>query len=181
MNTQQKGKILLSSRALVSENLCSKLFFMKIRILRFFLFAILFIGCKDSKQKNTEEKVNLSQNDLETDKQNIDLKAPDLTDPTLKKYYNDYTAYIKKTVTTIRNKDDAGAMKLFKEEGNQFDNSSAMEQKARATPGEEQKFTTWFMQSVPLLQEIVRSDYYKKFNEEYYKKIQEKVKEMDKK
>lgn len=151
---------------------------MKIRISGFLfipLFIILFAGCKDSKQTNTEAKESPSQSDSKTDKQasannNIDLKAPDLADPALKKYYSDYTAYIKKVVTAIRNKDDTGTTKLFREEGNQFDNSSTMEQKVRATAGEEQKFTTWFMQSVPLLQEIVRSDYYKKFNDEYYKK-----------
>ena len=162
---------------------------MKIRI-RFFsfvlLFTILFAGCNDSKQTNTEAKENPPQSDLKTDKQasannNIDLQAPDLTDPELKKYFSDYTAYLKKVVTSIRNKDEAGTMKIFREEGNQFDNSSTMEAKVRTTPEEEQKFTTWFMQSIPLLQEIVRSDYYKKFNEEYYKKVKEKVKAMDKK
>ena len=150
------------------------------------LFTILFVECKDSKQTNTEAKENLAQSDLKTDKQpsannNIDLQAPDFADPAFKKYYSDYTAYIKRVVTTIRNKDEAGTMKIFREEGNQFDNSSTMEAKVRSTPEEEQKFTTWFMQSIPLSQEIVRSNYYKKFNEEYFKNVKEKVKAMDKK
>ena len=156
---------------------------MKIRIYNFLfilLFTLLFAGCNDSKQTNTEAKENPPQSDLKTDKQasannNIDLQAPDLADPAIKQYYNSYTAYLKKVVTAIRNKDEAGTMKIFREEGNQFDNSSTMEQKARTTPEEEQKFTTWFMQSIPLLagnrsnQIIIKS-----FREEYYKKAKKK-------
>ena len=150
------------------------------------LFTILFAGCNDSKQTNSEAKEKPSQSDLKTDKQpaankEIDLQAPDLANPELKKYYSDFTDYIKKVVTSIRNKDEAGTMKLFREEGTQFDNSSTMEAKVRTSPEEEQKFTTWFIQSIPLSQEIVRSDYYKKFNDEYYKKVKEKVKAIDKK
>ena len=150
------------------------------------LFAILFIGCKDSKQTNTEAKENPAQSDLKTDKQasvnnKIHLQAPDLTDPELKKYYSDFTAYIKKAVTSIRNKDEARTMKLFREEGIQFDNSSTMEAKVRMTPEEEQKFTTWLMQSFPLQKEIIQSDYYKKYTEEYNKNVKKKFEEKENK
>lgn len=162
---------------------------MKIRIFGFLfllLFTILYSGCNDNKQANTEAKENQPQSDLKTDKQasannNIDLQAPDFADPGLKTYFSDYTAYIKKVVTSIRNKDEAGTMKIFTEEGKQFDNKNEMEQKAKSTPEEEQKFTTWLMQSMPLQTEIIQSEYYKKFSEEYYKKVKEKVKAMDKK
>jgi hypothetical protein len=159
---------------------------MKIRIPGFLLvplFIILFAGCNDSKQSNTDAKENPSQGDLKTDKQasanDISLQAPDFADPELKRYYGVYTGYLKKVVIAIRNKDEAGTMKLFLEEGKQFDNRNEMDQKAKTE--DEQKFTTWLLQSMPIQTEIIRSDYYKKFNEEYYKKVKEKAEAMDKK
>ena len=145
------------------------------------LFTILFAGCNDSKQKNAEAKENPRQSDAKTDKQasannRIDLQAPDFAHPVIKQYYDSYTAYLKKVVTAIRNKDEAGTMKLFREEGKQFDNMNKMEQKARSAPGEEQKFTTWLMQSVPYQKEIIQSDYHKKYMEEHGKKVKEDFK-----
>ena len=101
----------------------------------------------------------------------IDIQAPDFADPQIKKYYSNYTAYLKKVVTAIRNQDEAGTMKIFREEGKQWDNRNEMDQKAKTE--EEQKFTTWLMQSYPYQTEIIKSDYYKKYTEEYYKKVKE--------
>ncbi|MEP6677467.1 MAG: hypothetical protein ABJA78_20060 [Ferruginibacter sp.] len=100
----------------------------------------------------------------------IELQAPDFTDAALTKYFSSYTAYLKKVVTAIRNRDEATTMKLFAEEGKQFNNRNKMEQKARSTTEEEQKFTIWLMQSMPYQTEIINSDYYKKYNEKYYKR-----------
>ena len=148
--------------------------------------ALTLFACNNGKQTDSDTKEITVQNDAKKDKTsstvtNFELQAPDLTDPALKIYFSDYTAYIKKVVTSIRNKDEAGTMKIFTEEGKQFDNRNEMEQKAKSTPEEEQKFTTWLMQSMPLQTEIIQSEYYKKFSEEYYKKVKEKVKAMDKK
>lgn len=165
------------------NSLNGQLFIMKISIPNFLfilLFTILFFsGCNESKQKNTEAKENPPQSDLGVDKQasannNIDLQAPDFADPAIKQYYASYTTYLKKVVTAMRNKDEGGTMKIFREEGKQFNNSNEMEQKARATPEEEQKFTTWLMQSYPYQKEIIQSNYYKKYTEEYYKNIKGK-------
>ena len=56
-------------------------------------------------------------------------------------------------------------MKLFKEEGKKFKNKNQIYQKTASTPEEEQKFTTWLVQSLPYQKEIVQCDFYKKFNE----------------
>ncbi len=150
---------------------------MKIRIhffLFIILFTVLFAGCNDSKQTNTEAKENQPQSDKQASlNNNIDLQAPELADPAIRQYYNSYTTYLKKVVTAIRNKDEAGTMKLFTEEGKQFDNMNEMEIKARFTPEEEQKFTTWLMKSYPYQKEVIQSEYYKKYQEEYYKKNQQ--------
>ncbi len=137
------------------------------------LITIFFAGCNG--QTKTEEK-NQSQSDKQTTANNsIDLQAPDLADPSLKKYFENYTAYIKKVVTSVRNKDEAETMKLFRE--NEFKNKNEMEQKAASTtPEEEQKFTAWLIQSAPYQTEIIQSEYYKKYNEEYYKNVKEKFK-----
>ncbi len=145
------------------------------------LFNILFVACNNSKETNEQAKESQPQSNLKMDTQvsannNIDLQTPDFADPKIKQYYTRYTAYLKKVVTSIRNKDEAETMKIFTEEGKQFDNKNEMETRARSTPEEEQKFLTWLMQSMPLQTEIIQSDYYKKFTEEYYKKVKEDFK-----
>ncbi len=134
-----------------------------------FLFTILFTA-SIGQNNNGLQKNQAQSNKQNLSKQKIDLTAPDFSDPTIKQYYQTYTAYIKKVVTTIRDKDEAGTMKLFSEEGKQFENMNKMEKKARATPEEEQKFTTWLMQSFPYQKEIIQSDYYKKFYAAYFKR-----------
>jgi uncharacterized protein YciW len=80
-------------------------------------------------------------------------------------------------VASIRNKDEEGTMKLFREEGNQWDpDRDKMEEKAKSTPEEEQKFNGWLVQSLAYVREIVQSPYYTKYNEEYYKKVKENFK-----
>ncbi|MEO6405699.1 MAG: hypothetical protein ABIY51_04290 [Ferruginibacter sp.] len=152
---------------------------MKIKLNGLFiiLFNIYFAGC--SGQSNTKEKNQLQSNKKPTANNSIDLQAPDLADPTLKKYYQSYTAYLKKVLTSIRNHDEAGTMMLFKDEGKQFENKNEMETKARSTPEEEQKFTGWLMQSSPYQMEIVQSEYYKKYTKEYYKNVTKKLKNKE--
>ncbi len=150
----------------------------KFRGLFIILFTILFAGCNG--QTKTKEKNQPQSNKQASANNSIDLQAPDFADPAVKKYYENYTAYTKKAVTAIRNKDEAGAMKLFTE-GNIMGNDSKWEEKARSTPEEEQKFTTWLMQFLPYSKEIVQSEYYKKFSEEYYKNVKEKFKKMERK
>ncbi len=137
------------------------------------LFTICFAGC--NAQTKTKEK-NQPQSDKTTSTtSNIDLQAPDLADPALKKYFQSYTAYLKNVLTGIRNKDEAGTMKLLG--GKEFKNKNEMEQKATSSTLEEkQKFNTWLMQSAPYQMEIVQSAYYKKYNEEYYKNVKEEFK-----
>ena len=143
------------------------------------LFTIFSTGCTDNKKTNEAKKENKQQSDAKTDKtassdNSINLQAPDFTDPALKQHYKTYTEYIKKLVTAIRNKDEAGTMKLFTEEGKQFDNRNEIDQKAQSA--EKEKFTDWLLQSASYQREIVESPYYKKFTEEYYKKVKEDFK-----
>ena len=109
-----------------------------------------------------------------TNSQDIqNIKVPDYADPEIKQFYQSYIAYTKKVLVAIRKKDEAAVMKLFKEEGNQFDvKAQEMEKRVRTNPTEEQKWKTYIMQIYPYQKEIIQSAYYKKFNEEYYKKKQ---------
>ena len=109
-----------------------------------------------------------------TNSQDIqNIKVPDYADPEIKQFYQSYISYTNKVLVAIRKKDEAAVMKLFKEEGNQFDvKAQEMEKRVRTNPTEEQKWKTYIMQIYPYQKEIIQSVYYKKFNEEYYKKKQ---------
>ena len=140
------------------------------------LFTLIILACNNGNETNAQNEKKDNAKEAKTDKRvsensHIDIQAPDFADPQIKKYYSNYTAYLKKVVTAIRNQDEAGTMKIFREEGKQWDNRNEMDQKAKTE--EEQKFTTWLMQSYPYQTEIIKSDYYKKYTEEYYKKVKE--------
>ncbi len=145
-----------------------------------FLSASLFLGCSDNKETKKEAKGTTTESDTKPGKEvstgdNVSIEAPDFADPELKRYYSVYTDYLTRVVTAIRNKDEAGTMKLFREEGKKFDNKNEMDKKAQTQ--EEQKFNTWLMKTfVPYNKEIVQSEYFKKYNEEYYKKVKEDFK-----
>jgi len=141
--------------------------------------AFIILSCNNDKQTNTDAKETTTQNDAPKEETvssgtGMELQAPDFTNPTLKIYFSDYTAYLKKVVTSIRNKDEAGTMKRLTEDGKQFNNKNEMEAKAKSE--DEQKFTSWLMQSVPLQTEIIKSDYYKKYMEEHDKEVHEDLK-----
>ncbi len=143
-------------------------------------FTAMLFACNNDNQ--TTDNTSATENTAKADKKitpnnDIALQAPDFSDPELKKYYSIYTDYLKRVVATIRNKDEAGTMKIFREEGKQFDNKNDMDKKAQEN--EEQKFNTWLMQTLPYQKEIVQSEYYKKFTEEYYKNVKEKFKEKN--
>ena len=148
------------------------------------LVAVLFTKCADHKPASSEtiEVVEKDKADRKPSvNANLESEVPDFSAPAAKQYYGGFIAYLKKVVTTIRNKDEAGVMKLFREEGSQWDNDrDKMEALAKSTPADEQKFNTWYLQSVvPLLHEVVRSDYYRKYNEEYNKKAREDFKKKE--
>lgn len=140
------------------------------------LCTLIILACNNGNETNAQTEKKDSPKEAKKEKRvsgnsHIDIQAPNFADPQIKKYYSNYTAYLKKVVTAIRNQDEAGTMKIFREEGKQFDNRNEMDQKAKTE--EEQKFTTWLMQSYPYQTEIIKSDYYKKYTEEYYKKVKE--------
>ncbi|MEO6611383.1 MAG: hypothetical protein ABIT05_04595 [Chitinophagaceae bacterium] len=153
---------------------------MKITKLFFLILAFagfLFTGCSNNKEPKTTGTAENTATGTKTGNtvptgSAADLEAPDFSDPALKQYFALYTNYLKKVIVSIQNKDEAGTMKLFTDEGKQFNNKNEMEEKARAA--EEQKFTAWLMQTAPYYRIIVESDYYKKWNEEYYKNVKEK-------
>jgi len=140
----------------------------------FFIHSVFILSCNESNPVNLEGKQTPVAGETKTSAKNIaDLQAPDLTDPGLKKYFGAYNEYLKKVVVSIRNKDEAATMKIFREEGKQWDNKNEMEEKARANSTEEQKYTSWLRETIPYQSEIAQSEYYKKYNEEYYKKVKE--------
>ncbi len=144
-----------------------------------FLLIFFFIQCSDHKTSTSESTEVPEKNKIENiPAGNSDLQSPDFSDPAVKQYYADYTAYLKKTVTSIRNKDEAGTMKILREEDSRWGKEKEkMEAKAKSSPEEEQKFNTWLMQIyVPYDKEIVQSDYYKKYAEEHRKNVQEDLK-----
>jgi len=147
------------------------------------LICIFFIAaCSDDKEvntgtKETNAKNSTVNNETASQKEGPELIVPDFNDPAVKQYYTGYSAYLTKVAASIRNKDEEGTMKLFREEGNQWDaEKGKMEKKATSTPEEEQKFNGWLIQSLAYVKEIVQSPYYTKYNEEYYKKVKEDFK-----
>ncbi len=139
-------------------------------------FSLLLAGCGDSKETKTEGKADQSETSGKMDKVQADntdteVKAPDFTNPELKKYFGIYTAYLNKVVASIQNMDEVGTMKIFTEEGKQFNDKNEMEQKAQSE--EKEVFNAWLLETMPAQKIIVTSDYYKKFNEAYYKKVRE--------
>jgi len=139
-------------------------------------FTLVILSCTNDKQakdsatetiqSNAEKDKTASPNSINAS----ELEPPEFADAELKQYYKNYSAYLINVVAAIRNKDEAGAMKLFREQGKQFDNINDMEMKVRTVPEEEQKFTTWLMQAYPYQKEIIQSEYYKKFEKEDIKK-----------
>ncbi len=120
------------------------------------LIFLLLLRCGEGKKEKSINYVDNKENTSPSQPHTTsDFTAPDFNDPTLKQYYTSYTDYLKKVVAAIRSNDEAGTMKLFREEGKQWDNRNEMEDKARSSPEEEQKFTTWLMKSLPYNKEIV--------------------------
>src|SRR5688572_18762034 len=141
-------------------------------------FILFCVGCNNSdKPKTSENKDPLHAESTKTDSGKNDelVKAPDFADPELKLYYGAYTDYMNRLVNAIQNNDEAATMKLFNEEGIKYKNRSEMDKKA--TAADEPTFTAWLLKSLNSQKIIVQSGYYKKFNEEYNKKVQEKFKE----
>ncbi len=103
-------------------------------------------ACNGDKEVDTGTKETNSQNstvnnETASRKEGPELIVPDFNDPAVKQYYTGYSAYLSKVVASIRLKDEEGTMKIFREEGNQWDaEKDKMEKKATATPEEEQKF-----------------------------------------
>lgn len=146
------------------------------------LLVVVTPACSDNKETKSENKTTSPAVDPAGEKEvtggnTTEIEAPDFINTELKEYYSRYTAYIKKVVTAIQNNDEAATMKLFSEEGKQFNNLSEMEEKARAE--EEGKFTKWLMTTIPHQTIIAKSEYYKKFNEAYYKEVKEDFKKKN--
>lgn len=150
-----------------------------ISFLSLVFFFVVSTGCNNTKEEKTEAGSEQKQVENKAEPETVqgDLIAPGFSDPELKQYYHGYTEYLKNVVSAIRNKDENAAMTLFTNEGKKYNN--AVEIEARAKAADEQKFNTWLMQTMPYQQEIVKSEYYKKFNEEYYKKVKEDFKKKN--
>ena len=66
-------------------------------------------------------------------------------------------------LVAIRKKDEAEVMRLFKEEGKQFDvKAQEMEKRVRTNPQKNKNWKTYIMQIYPYQKEIIQSAYYKK-------------------
>ncbi len=80
-------------------------------ILIFFCLLITTSSCDNDTQTAGSAKETTSQNDKKDEIStpaagNIELQAPDFADPASNKYYSDYTSYLKRVVTAIRNQDE---------------------------------------------------------------------------
>jgi hypothetical protein len=119
-----------------------------------FLTLALFLFAATAFTQNTVSQKASTQN-------LASIAAPDLADVQMKQYFGDFTAFLKKVIPAIRNKDEAATMKMLTAIGNKFDNLNEIEKKAQSRG--EQTYNNWFMKIVPYQKELILSDYFSKF------------------
>ncbi len=115
-----------------------------------------------------------SYNITETTKRNIDttikINVPDFADAMVASFYKAYAAHIINCVKAIRTKDVA-KINAALDNGNRFNDSlPIVEKKVTAIPAERQKFRDFLIQTFPYQKEIVQSEYYKNYMNDYLKK-----------
>jgi len=85
------------------------------------------------------------------------IDVPKFDNPAATQFYEAYTAYVKKAVTAIRNKDEAAWKSLVKDEKDLNEKEKQM-LKTKLTPGDLKRKQALLMRAMPYLQEIDQSD-----------------------
>jgi len=93
----------------------------------------------------------------------IVIKVPNFSDPQIKSFYTSYAAHLIKCVTAIRQKNEAKAIALFKNPGEQLvAREKVLVYEVIKDPAEKQKWMEFAVQASPYLKEVERSVYFQK-------------------
>ncbi len=91
------------------------------------------------------------------------ISVPDFSDKTTKAFYQQYADHLIKCVFAIRGKQEAAAILLFKDPGeNLVAREKVIARELVKTPGEKQKYLQFAAQAYPYIKEVERSAYYRK-------------------
>jgi Na+/phosphate symporter len=93
----------------------------------------------------------------------VNIDVPKFDNPAATEFYEAYTAHIKKAVTAIRNKDEAGWKNLVKDEKD-LNEKEKQALKTKLTPADMKRKQAYLMQAMPYLQEIDQSAFNRKLN-----------------
>jgi hypothetical protein len=91
------------------------------------------------------------------------IDVPNFADASVKTFYQTYSAHLLKCIAAIREKNEAKAIALFKDPGEQLVAREKIIAKNLATkPAEKQKYLQYAIQVYPYLMEVEASEYYRK-------------------
>ena len=91
------------------------------------------------------------------------IKVPDFADPVIKSFYRSYADHLIKCIEAIREKNEAKAIALFKDPGEQLvAREKLITKEVVKKPGEKQKYMQFAAQVYPYIKELKASAYYKK-------------------
>ncbi len=91
------------------------------------------------------------------------INVPDFAQPDVKAFYTEYSNHLIKCIKAIREKNEAKAVALFRNPGEQLvAKSKIIEKKVIMNLVEKQKWMQFAAQAYPLVKELERSSYYQK-------------------
>ena len=89
------------------------------------------------------------------------INVPDFADPITKKFYQSYADHLIKCIEAIREKNEARAIALFKDPGEQLvAREKLITKEVVKKPGEKQKYSQFAAQVYPYIKELEASAYY---------------------
>jgi hypothetical protein len=91
------------------------------------------------------------------------IKVPDFADPGIKSFYTTYSKHLLKCIAAIREKNEAEAIRLFKDPGEQLvAREKIIAKELVKNAAEKQKYMELASQVYPYIKELEQSAYYKK-------------------
>ncbi len=91
------------------------------------------------------------------------IKVPNFSDPKIKSFYDSYASHLIKCVTAIRQKNEAKAIALLKNGGEQLAaREKVLVNEVVKNPAEKQKWIEFAVQASRYVKEVERSAYFQK-------------------
>ena len=127
--------------------------------MKFILLAILFSSLMNTALTQNIVPKKTSSSGI------INIDVPNFANPALKQFYEELTYNIKKTVTAIRNKDEAALRNLYKESEKMREKENQIMANAKHSPEDIKKKREWNRQVMPYYQEMHESDFFNKLEQ----------------